>query len=279
MQGSGNDFVIVRSPSWEDAGHLQKYAVWLCDRHYGIGADGLLAVGPDPSADIFMRLFNSDGSEAEMCGNGIRCVARFAYERGLVQSNRLLVRTGAGTRCLEIILNDGQFSMVKVDMGEPVFEGAMIPDAGVGEAVNVNIEIPGNTFQATMVSMGNPHCVIFVNEVEKIPVAEWGPQLENHAMFPARTNVEFVEVLNPREILMRVWERGAGITLACGTGACAALVAGVINGRSDRSSLIHLLGGDLYIEWNEDDNHVYMSGSAQEVFSGEINLEIPAEGS
>lgn len=272
MHGAGNDFVVVQAASWREAGCLQKYAQWLCDRHFGIGADGLLVVGPEPGADIFMRVFNSDGSEPEMCGNGIRCVARFAYERSLVQSPRLSVRTGAGLRYPEIILKDDHISGVKVDMGEPGLERALIPVAGVGEVVDVDIKAPEFDFKATTVSMGNPHCVIFVDEISEVPVARWGPEIENHIMFPARTNVEFVQVVSPEEMIMRVWERGAGITLACGTGACATLVAGVISNRSHRSCLIHLLGGDLFIEWSKADNHVYMSGPAQEVFSGQVDL-------
>lgn len=272
MHGAGNDFVLTRAASWEEAGAFQAYAEWLCNRNFGIGGDGLIVTGPDHDFDIFMRIFNSDGSEPEMCGNGIRCVARYAYEHGLVGSTRLAVRTLAGPRYPEVILEEGQVVSVKVDMGEPILQRELIPVAGTGEITGMRLDIPQAAFAATTVSMGNPHCIIFVDDVDAVPVSEWGPLLEHHAMFPARTNVEFVQLVNPNEMIMRVWERGAGITLACGTGACATLVAAVLNGKSQRCSLIHLLGGDLLIEWNEADNHVYMTGPAQEVFSGQVEL-------
>ncbi len=273
MHGAGNDFVIVRADSWQAAAELQQHARIICDRHFGIGADGLLVVGPDSEADIFMRVFNSDGSEPEMCGNGIRCAALFAYERGLVSSAGLSVRTGAGLRYPELLFEKATFLGVKVDMGEPVLDRESIPAAGTGAANGIELEIEKLTFHATIVSMGNPHCVIFVDDILSVPVAQWGPLIENHDMFPARTNVEFVQVLSPDELIMRVWERGAGITLACGTGACATLVAGFINNQTRRSCLIHLLGGDLQVEWNESDNHVYMSGPALEVFSGLLDVD------
>ena len=272
MHGAGNDFIITRVASWEEAGTFQVYAEWLCDRNFGIGGDGLIVTGPDPDFDIFMRIFNSDGSEPEMCGNGIRCVARYAYEHGLVGSTRLAVRALAGPRYPEVIIENGQAVRVKVDMGEPILQRELIPVAGQGDITRVQLDIPQAAFAATAVSMGNPHCIIFVDDVDAVPVAEWGPLLEHHTMFPARTNVEFVEIVNPSEMIMRVWERGAGVTLACGTGACATLVAAVLNGKSQRRGIIHLLGGDLLIEWNETDNHVYMTGPAQEVFSGQVEL-------
>ncbi|MEN6390618.1 MAG: diaminopimelate epimerase [Syntrophomonas sp.] len=272
MHGAGNDFVLTRASTWEEAGTFQVYAEWLCDRNFGIGGDGLIITGPDPDFEIFMRIFNSDGSEPEMCGNGIRCVARYAYEHGLAPSTHLTVRTLAGPRYPEVILEKGQAVSVKVDMGEPILQRELIPVAGKGDITGVQLDIPQEAFAATTVSMGNPHCIIFVDDVDAVPVSEWGPLLENHAMFPARTNVEFVEIVSPSEMIMRVWERGAGVTLACGTGACATLVAAVLNGKSQRRSIIHLLGGDLLIEWNETDNHVYMTGPAQEVFSGQVDL-------
>lgn len=272
MHGAGNDFILARAASWEEAGNFQVFAEWLCDRNFGIGGDGLIITGPDAEFDIFMRIFNSDGSEPEMCGNGIRCVARYAYEHGLVDSTSITVRTLAGPRRPEVIIENGQAVSVKVDMGEPILQRELIPVAGNGDITGVQLDIPQASLSATTVSMGNPHCVIFVDDLDKVPVNEWGPRLENHAIFPARTNVEFVEIVNSGEMIMRVWERGAGITLACGTGACATLVAAVLNGKSERRGIIHLLGGDLFIEWNATDNHVYMSGPAQEVFSGQIDL-------
>ncbi len=272
MHGLGNDFVIVEVNSWEDADALQPYAQAVCDRNFGVGADGLIVIGRDQEMDIFMRIFNSDGSEPEMCGNGIRCVARYVYEHALVERTGISVRTLAGPIYPEVKVLDGQVVSVTVDMGEPILNRALIPMLGVGDNAKVKASTVNGEFELTGVSMGNPHCVIFVNDIDKTPVAVWGPELETHQLFPAKTNVEFVQVISSDEMIMRVWERGAGITLACGTGACATLVAAVINGYSDRAAALHLLGGDLFIEWKELDNHVYMTGPATEVFSGRIEL-------
>lgn len=273
MHGLGNDFVIMEIDSWEAADSLQPYAGMICDRNFGVGADGLVAIGKDLKMDIFMRIFNPDGSEPEMCGNGIRCVARYAYERGLVHNPQLSVRTLAGPRYPVVQLNNNIVSSIKVDMGEPVLERSLIPVQGEGSTVGIPLETSYGTRKVTAVSMGNPHCISFVDDVEKAPVALWGAELEVHTCFPAKTNVEFVQVLNRNEMIMRVWERGAGITLACGTGACATLVAAVLNGLTDRKALVHLLGGDLLIEWNQENNHVYMTGPAKQVFRGSIDLD------
>lgn len=272
MHGLGNDFVIVEVSSWEDADALQPYARAVCNRNFGVGADGLIVIGPDREMDVFMRIFNSDGSEPEMCGNGIRCVARYVYEHDLVEKTSISVRTLAGPIYPEVKVLNGQLVSVTVDMGEPILSRALIPMLGIGDNVKVKASTVNGEFELTGVSMGNPHCVIFVTDIDKIPVAVWGPELENHQLFPAKTNVEFVQVIRRDEMIMRVWERGAGITLACGTGACATLVAAVLNGYTDRATTIHLLGGDLFIEWKEQDNHVYMTGPAIEVFSGRIEL-------
>jgi len=273
MHGLGNDFVIVEVNSWEEADTLQPYAQAVCDRNFGIGADGLIAIGQDPEMDVFMRIFNSDGSEPEMCGNGIRCVARYVYEHKLVNKTSMAVRTLAGPIYPVVKILEGQLVSVTVDMGEPVLDRALIPMTGVGNNVKVKTTTSHGEIEFTAVSMGNPHCIVFVPDITEIPVSLWGPELETNGLFPAKTNVEFVQVIGPSEIEMRVWERGAGITLACGTGACATLVAGVLNGYTDRAATIHLLGGDLFIEWKEEDNHVYMTGPATEVFSGHINIE------
>ncbi len=274
MQGLGNDFVIVEIDSWQAADRLQPYARMVCDRNFGIGADGLVMIGKDSELDIFMRIFNSDGSEPEMCGNGIRCVARYAYEKGLVKDTSLSVRTLAGPRYPVVELdNNKKVSSVKVDMGEPVLERALIPMQGEGSNVKVSLNTSHGAMEITAVSMGNPHCICFVDELDKVPVPLWGAELEVHPLFPAKTNVEFVQVLNRQEMIMRVWERGAGITLACGTGTCATLVAAVLNGHTDRRAVVHLLGGDLLIEWDESNNHVYMTGPALEVFQGRIDLD------
>lgn len=273
MHGLGNDFVIVETESWEAADRLQPYAQLVCDRNFGIGADGLIAIGKESEWDIFMRIFNSDGSEPEMCGNGIRCAARYAYEKGLVTKNSLSVRTLAGPRYPVVELEDNLVKSIRVDMGTPILNRELIPMQGEGSNVKVELATEHGSFAITAVSMGNPHCISFVPDIEQIPLAVWGRELETHPIFPAKTNVEFVQVIKRDELIMRVWERGAGVTLACGTGACATLVAAVLNGVADRKALIHLLGGDLIIEWNEDNNHVYMTGPAVEVFQGQINIE------
>ena len=273
MHGLGNDFIIVEMGSWVEANFLQPHAQLLCDRHLGIGADGLVAVGPDQEMDIFMRIFNSDGSEPEMCGNGIRCVARYAYEKGWIAGHNISVKTLAGARYPQVEVSDGVVKSVRVDMGQPVLERRLIPMQGDGPAVRVPLVTSQGEFEITAVSMGNPHCINFVNDMDQVPIAAWGREIEIHPLFPAKTNVEFVQVLARDELIMRVWERGAGITLACGTGACATLVAAVLNGLSDRKAIIHLLGGDLLIEWNEESNRVYMTGPALHVFRGQIDLD------
>ncbi len=272
MHGLGNDFVVVEMNSWQEADALQPYAQAVCDRNFGIGADGLIVIGPDPEMDVFMRIFNSDGSEPEMCGNGIRCVARYVFEHKLVDKTNFVVRTLAGPIKPGVKVREGKVESVTVDMGEPILERALIPMTGSGDNVKVKTATSHGEIEITAVSMGNPHCVIFVNDVDEVPVARWGPELETSALFPAKTNVEFVQVLGRNEMKMRVWERGAGITLACGTGACATLVAGVLNGYTDRAAVVYLLGGDLSIEWREQDNHIYMTGPAVEVFSGNIEI-------
>lgn len=271
MQGCGNDFVVVEDKEVAEVKNLAGLAVKVCDRHFGIGADGLVIIGPAKEADIYMRVFNPDGSEAEMCGNAIRCVARYAYEKGLVKSKTVRVRTLAGIMCPEVRGEvDGQV-LVRVDMGEPRLKPEDIPVKSsrrpvVGEVV----EVEGREFVFTSVSMGNPHMVVFVGDLERIAVSHWGPLLENHPLFPRKTNVEFVKVLNSREMIMKVWERGAGETLACGTGACATLVAAVLNGLSEGQAVVHLPGGDLSIEWDKSTNHVFMTGPAEYVFTGTI---------
>jgi len=273
MHGLGNDFIIVEAASWKDADPLQKHSPWLCNRHFGIGADGLVVIGPEQEMDIFMRIFNPDGSEPEMCGNAIRCVARYAYEKGWVRKKNISVKTLAGGRYPEIQSAAGQAVRVRVDMGQPILDRPNIPMLGEGPAVKTTLSTPAGEFTVTAVSMGNPHCVHFVEDVDQVPVADWGSTLETHPGFPAKTNVEFVQILARDEMIMRVWERGAGITLACGTGACATLVAAVLNDLSDHAATIHLLGGDLHIEWKQENNHVYMTGPADFVFEGKVELQ------
>lgn len=272
MHGLGNDFIMVEAASFQEAQGFQTYARQLCDRNRGIGADGLIVLGPDQEADVFMRIYNSDGSEAQMCGNGIRCVALYARRYGLVDKDCLQVRTLAGVRCPQIFGQDGQ-EMVRVDMGEPELAASRIPIIGSDSIIGLSLSAAGQEFVITAVSMGNPHCIIFRNDLSLVPLAEWGPQIETHPRFPEKTNVEFVQILNEGELEALVWERGAGITQACGTGACAILVASVLNGKSKRQARVRLPGGELFIEWTEEDNHVYMSGPAAEVFHGTISLD------
>lgn len=269
VHGQGNDFVLVNGFE-EKIDNCSRMAIDICDRHFGIGADGLVLILPSVNADFRMQIFNSDGSEAEMCGNATRCVARYVYEYGLTTKTKITLETLAGIIRPELVFQDGKIVSVRVDMGEPRLLRGEIPMTGNqnDHAVNYPIELGGTVFFATSVSMGNPHCVIFVDRVEDINLAVIGPQIERYKIFPQKTNVEFVQVLNKKELRMRVWERGAGITMACGTGSCAVAVAAVLNNRTDRKILIHLDGGDLEVEWGTD-NHVYMSGPAVEVYRGE----------
>ena len=270
-QGCGNDFVLIdcREQPLSDYGAFAKQ---VCDRHYGIGGDGILVVLPSEKADFRMRIFNTDGSEAEMCGNGIRCFARYLYDNGITTKKKFTVETGAGILVPEIIEENGTVTGVCVDMGEPVLEADKIPMVGYGSArvVNEPVEVAGRKWRITGVSMGNPHCVVFVDDMKATPIEEVGPVFETQARYPKKTNTEFVQVLDRSHMRMRVWERGAAITLACGTGACATLTAAVLNDLTDRKAEIQLDGGKLVIEWNEADNHLYMTGPAVQVFAGDI---------
>ena len=276
MHGAGNDYVYVNcfeEPYPTDAAELARR---VSDRHFGIGGDGLVLICPSEVADARMRMFNVDGSEAEMCGNAVRCVAKYVYDHGLCRRSPLKIETGRGVLTLELEIADGCVNRVRVDMGEPILEPAHVPTTLADNspfpgnpAVNVPLKIGGEVLFVTCVSMGNPHCVTFVKEPSDIWVLQIGPRVEIDSHFPNRTNAEFVQVLSPGEVRMRVWERGCGETLACGTGACAVCVAGVLGNRTGRKITVHLPGGDLELEWNQSDNHVYMTGEAVEVFNGE----------
>ncbi len=269
MQGLGNDFIMVDCLDKPLSGDISEISRELCDRHFGIGADGLVLILPSETADIRMRIFNPDGSEPEMCGNAIRCFAKYVYERDIIKTATIRVETLAGLIVPQVLVEDGSVVSVRVDMGEPRLERGLIPMEGpAGNAINEPVSIDGGTYKVTCVSMGNPHCITFVPDVRSIHIADIGPKLETHPLFPRKTNVEFIEVLNNGEVNMRVWERGAGETLACGTGACATGVACVLNHLTGREIKVHLAGGDLVIEWAEN-NHVYMTGPADYVFSGE----------
>jgi len=278
MHGLGNDFVIVdlltkKQNIFKDLG---KAAVSVCERNFGIGADGLVFILPSDKADIKMRIFNSDGSEAEMCGNVIRCVARYVYDMNIMKNNRISVETLAGIMVPEIIFDDKNKAVVRVNMGKPILDPAKVPvkitENDLDGIVNEKLKVDEREFSITCVSMGNPHCVIFVSDLEIEEVVDWGPKIETHAVFPKKTNVEFVKILNGNEVKMQVWERGAGLTLACGTGACAAAVAAVLNGLTNKKVQVHLSVGSLLVEWASDGN-VYMTGPAEYVYFGELHEE------
>jgi diaminopimelate epimerase len=270
MHGCGNDYIYVdciTNPPPRDPATLSKV---MSDRHFGVGADGLIMICPSERADARMRMFNADGSEAEMCGNGIRCVAKYLYDHNLSHKQTLTIETGRGILTLELEVGGGKVRRVKVDMGEPIFDAARMPTTLPGQPpTNARLDVAGRSLQVTCVSMGNPHCITYVDEATDELVLGVGPKVETHAAFPRRVNAEFVRVNRPDDVTMRVWERGSGETLACGTGACAVAVAGVLTGRTQRRITAHLLGGDLLVNWSESDNHVYMTGPAVEVFSGE----------
>jgi diaminopimelate epimerase len=275
MQGAGNDYIYVDCFAEPAPANIPELARRMSDRRFGVGADGLILICPSERADAEMRMFNADGSPAEMCGNGIRCVAKYLYDHGIRRSNTLQIVSAGRTLQLQLETSHGEVDRVHVDMGEPILIPERIPTTlrslkGPQEpVVDVPLEIRGSEFRVTCVSMGNPHCVVFVDQATDDLVLGIGPQIEVDRHFPKRVNVEFVEVLGGRELTQRTWERGSGETLACGTGACAVCVAGVLTGRTGRDVTIHLRGGDLSIQWNESDNHVYMTGPAVEVFSGE----------
>ncbi len=273
MHGLGNDYVYMNaiSQNIENRSELAKY---VSDRHFGIGSDGLILICKSELADFKMQMFNSDGSEAEMCGNGIRCVGKFVYDKGLTNNEVLKIETLAGIKTLKLNVKDGKVETVRVDMGEPILQPSKIPVISDEEIVkNLKIETHGKEFKFTCVSMGNPHAVTFINEdVKNYDICKYGKDIEVNKSFPKKTNVEFINVINKNNIKMRVWERGAGETLACGTGACASVVACILNGYTDRIVNVNLLGGNLEIEWNEEDNHVYMTGPATEVFDGNLTI-------
>jgi diaminopimelate epimerase len=271
MHGLGNDFIVVAGETAlpDNAAEL---AVRLCNRFFGIGADGLVYILPSDNADFRMRIINSDGSEAEQCGNAIRCVAKFVYDTGLVGKTELTIETlGAGVQPVRLSIEAGKVAQVTVDMGEPILNGLDVPTTiDANPVLGHTVEVEGREFKFTAVSMGNPHCVIYVDDAVGFDLAAWGPKLEKHPLFPRKINVEFATVNSREQVDMRVWERGAGPTLACGTGACATLVSSVLNGLTGREATISLAGGDLRIAWNEDNNRIYMTGPAAFVFSGEL---------
>jgi diaminopimelate epimerase len=271
MHGISNDYVYVNAFATK-VSDPPTVARKVSDRRTGIGGDGLILICPSDSAHARMEMYNADGSRGEMCGNGIRCVGKFVYEHGLAQANPLKIDTDAGLKVLFLEVEDNKIARVTVDMGDPILDGPLIPVAAQGQIINHPLEVDGKTYHVTCVSMGNPHCVTFVDTVEPLELEKIGPQFEHHPFFPKRVNTEFIHVVGPTELNMRVWERGSGETWACGTGACAAAVAAALNKKAGRRVTIHLRGGDLEIEWREEDNHVYMTGPAEEVFEGTIEI-------
>ncbi len=270
MQGAGNDYVYINcfEEKIEDPHILAKK---ISDRHFGVGSDGLVLILPSDTCDFRMRMFNADGSEAEMCGNASRCVGKYVYDHGMTDKDEISLETKAGIKILKLFVRNGKVERVRVDMGVPEFTPSLIPVSKGGEAVvNEMINIGDEQFGITCVSMGNPHTVIFMANIEGDDLHRIGKMIENHPLFPSRTNVEFVQVVSPEELKMRVWERGAGETLACGTGACASLAAAVVNGFTGRKAVLKLAGGDLEIEWDEINGRIFMTGGAETVFDGDF---------
>ena len=278
MEGLGNDYVYIDCTK-QDIKNASNLAKIISDRHFGVGSDGLILIKSSKKADFRMQMFNSDGTEAEMCGNGIRCVGKYVYDKGLTDKTTLKIETLAGIKVLNLNVEDGKVKTVKVDMGEPILDYKLIPakDGKVYKSKDgikfykVNINIEGDLKELTCVSMGNPHGIDFANNIEKLKIEKFGPIIEVDEHFPNKVNAEFIEILDKHNIKMRVWERGAGETLACGTGACASVVASFLNGYTERNVTVELLGGKLEIEWNKEDNHVYMTGPAETVFEGEFD--------
>ena len=270
MHGAGNDYVYVNGLVETLPEDLPELSRQMSHRHFGVGADGLILILPSEQADVRMQMFNADGSESEMCGNGIRCLAKYVYERDICRQDSLAVQTKCGVLMMDLEVEDGKVQRVKVDMGEPMLEAEKIPTTLPGPTiVQEPLEINNQILEVTCVSMGNPHAVIFVDDANDSLVLGFGPLLETDARFPQRTNVEFVELISKTEVRQRTWERGSGETWACGTGASAVCVAGVLANKTQRQIRVHLLGGDLDLHWDEETNHVFMTGGATEVFTGD----------
>ena len=274
MQGIGNDYVYVNcfEETVKDPVAVARY---VSDRHFGIGSDGLILIKPSDIADCEMDMYNLDGSQGAMCGNGIRCVAKYVYDYGIVKKENISVSTKSGIKYLDLTVRDGKVALVRVNMGSPVLTASQIPVvSSTEEMINAPLKVNGETYYITAVSMGNPHAIVYMTDVDHLDIGEIGPYFENHMAFPDRVNTEFVEVLDDHTLKMRVWERGSGETLACGTGACAVAVASILNGHVDgeKPVTVKLLGGELEIFWDRQENLVYMTGPAATVFDGEIDL-------
>lgn len=272
MHGCGNDYVYVNCLE-EQIENPERVATYVSDRHFGIGSDGLILIQPSDVADFRMAMYNADGSEGKMCGNGIRCVAKYVYDYGLTDQTSIAIETLSGIKYLDLTVENGKVALVKVNMGAPILVPEQIPvRLGKESCVAQVLEVDGKEYKITGVSMGNPHAVTFVEDTAGLPLEQIGPKFENHPAFPERINTEFVQVLNRKEVNMRVWERGSGETLACGTGTCATVVACVLNGKTEEEITVHLLGGDLLVDYDREKNTVWMTGPATVVFDGEIDL-------
>ena len=274
MQGAGNDYVYING--FREKMSQEEKPEWvrkISDRHFGIGSDGAIFINPSDVADFEMEMYNADGSRSEMCGNGMRCVGKFVYDKGLTDKTQFSVVSGGKIKYLELTVENGKATQIKVNMGEPILEASQVPVVSENEQVvneEIFIEELESTYHMTCVSMGNPHAVVFMNDVENLEIEKIGPYFENHKRFPNRTNTEFVKVLDRNNVQMRVWERGSGETLACGTGCCATAVACILNGHTDDEVTVHVLGGKIKIFWDKEENIVYMTGPAETVFEGEI---------
>lgn len=282
MQGIGNDYVYIDCTK-KELENPEKISQIVSDRHFGIGSDGLILILNSKVADFKMEIYNADGSQAEMCGNGIRCVAKFVYDKGLTDKTKIKIETLAGIKEIELNVENGKVKTVKVDMGEPILEAEKIPvyidEKMKAEGItptsvikNLKLEAYNQNFIFTCVSMGNPHAITFIDDVEKFDVKKFGSVFEVAKAFPKKSNIEFVEIIDKENINMRVWERGSGETMACGTGSCASVVACILNNKTSNKVKVHLLGGELYIEWNKENNHIYMTGPAEIVFEGKIDI-------
>lgn len=272
MQGCGNDYIYVDCTK-ELIENIPETAIEVSDRHFGIGSDGLILIRPSDKADFMMDIYNQDGSRAKMCGNGIRCVGKYVYDNHLTDKTRLHIETLGGIKTLDLYLEQGEVSSVKVNMGNPILKPSLIPvRSDLERMINEPILVNSKEYKITCISMGNPHAVVFVDDLNQLPIQQLGPLFEHHELFPDRVNTEFVQVIDRKHIKMRVWERGSGETLACGTGTCASVMACILNGLTDHEVTVAVLGGELEISYDERDNTLYMTGPAVKVFDGEINL-------
>lgn len=271
MHGCGNDYVYVNCLK-EKVENPEEVSIKVSDRHFGVGSDGLILIHPSEVADFRMAMYNADGSEGNMCGNGVRCVGKYVYDYGLTDKTNVAIETKSGIKYLELFIEDGKVATVKVDMGSPIVAAKDVPVIFEKEKmIGEKVEVEGKEYEMTCVSMGNPHAIVWVDETKGLELEKIGPAFENHKMFPERVNTEFVQILSRQEVNMRVWERGSGETWACGTGACATAVACILNGKTDNEVLVHLLGGDLKIQYDQEKNTVFMTGPATTVFDGELS--------